>query len=128
MTAQNSSLNQGMWASLEEKVRTWTAQCDTLYVVTGAMITTKTDMTIEYVKDNSQKNIAKPKYFYKALAKRFGNTYYTLAFKMNNVKPSDTNYNNYRLSVSDLEKETGFKFFPGINEANKNQIVESQWR
>ena len=46
MTPQNSTLNQGMRANLEGKIRVWSAQTDTLYVVTGAMVTTKTDKTL----------------------------------------------------------------------------------
>ena len=50
------------------------------------------DRNITYVKDNDKKNVAKPKYYFKALAQKVGNTYYTIGFKMNNKAPSNTDY------------------------------------
>lgn len=128
MTAQNSTLNQRMWADLENKVRVWMNQCDTLYVVTGAMIKTATDSSIDYVKDNSGATVARPKYYYKALAKRMGNTYYTIAYKMNNEVPTLASYDNYRITVAQLEKETGFTFFPKITTEDKSKVVSEQWK
>lgn len=128
MTAQNSTLNQGIWADLEGRVRVWTKQCDTLYVVTGAMIQSATSSNIEYVNDNAGTKVAKPKYYYKALAKKMGNTYYTVAFRMNNSAPgSGKKYNDFRMTITDLEKETGFSFFPQLPTSDKNKIVADQW-
>lgn len=128
MTAQNSTLNQGIWADLEARVRVWTKQCDTLYVVTGAMIKSANNPTIEYVKDNGGLSVAKPQYYYKALAKKMGNTYYTIAYRMDNKAPSSSTYTTYKLTISQLEKETGFTFFPKLSSEDKNKIVEDQWK
>ncbi len=129
MTAQHSMLNQHMWRRLEERIRVgWMPACDTLYVVTGAAITTKSDKQIDYVTDNKGKNVARPKYYYKALAQRVGNKYYTVAFKMDNKSFSTgENYDNYRITVKELEQEVGFTFFPSVPDADKNQIVTSKW-
>lgn len=129
MTAQASRLNQGIWANLETKVRTWTAQCDTMYVVTGAMPTTSTNTVLDFAQDNDGKDIAKPKYYFKALAMKKGSEYYTIAYKMNNeTPPSGVTFENYRLTVSDLEKATGFTFFPDLNDAQKGNIESSIWK
>jgi endonuclease G len=128
MTPQSSTLNQGMWASLENRIRTWTQACDTLYVVTGAMITTGTDNVIDYVNDNNGQPVAKPKYYYKALAQRENDIYYTVAFKMDNkTYGNGENYNNYRMTIEQLEQETGFTFFPSIPASSKNNINTSKW-
>lgn len=128
MTPQSSTLNQQMWANLEGRIRTWTQACDTLYVVTGAMVTTKTDNVIDYVNDNNGQAVAKPKYYYKALAQRKNDVYYTVAFKMDNkTYSSGENYNNYRMTVEQLEKETGFTFFPSIPASSKKNIETSKW-
>lgn len=128
MTAQvGQGFNQSIWATLEDQVRTWTSRCDTMYVVTGAMIVTDTDKNIEYAHDASGQQIAKPKYHFKALAQRHGDTYYTLAFKMDNKSYSDKDYNKYRLTVQELEKMTGFEFFPSIPKEAKTQIVSNKW-
>lgn len=124
MTAQISSMNQGIWNNLESQVRTWSAQSDTLYVVTGAAIQSKTDATITYLKGS-----AIPKYYYKALAMKKGNTYYTIAFKIDNqIIPSSNSYNSYRMNVSDLEKETGYTFFPKIANEAKTTIDNTIWK
>lgn len=128
MTAQvGTGFNQSIWADLEDQVRTWTKKCDTMYVVTGAMIVTDTDKTIDYAHDASGKQIAKPKYHFKALAQRHGDTYYTLAFKMDNKAYADRNFNKYRVTVKELEEMTGFEFFPSIPREVKNTIVTAQW-
>lgn len=128
ITARNRQLDQGIWADLERQVRTWAASCDTMYVVTGAMITTKTDKAIEYIADYNGTNIAKPKYYYKALAQRVGDTYYTVAYKINNESPSSPTFNSYRLTVDELEEETGFTFFPSISNETKSTIETNRWQ
>lgn len=129
MTAQASRLNQGIWANLETKIRTWTAQCDTMYVVTGAMPTTATSSALDYARDNDGKDIAIPKYYFKALAMKKGTEYYTIAYKIDNVTPpSGVTFDAYRLSVSDLEKATGFTFFPDLDSMQKGNINTSIWK
>lgn len=123
MTPQvGKGFNQTIWAALEEAVRGWCSGTDTLYVVTGAMPTTTTDKNIKYVKDNDGKNVAVPKYYFKALARRNSsqNAYQTIAFKMDNKKYSGNNYAQYALSVNELEEITGFEFFPQIDDQYKS--------
>jgi len=129
MTAQNSRLNQGMWANLEGKIRTWTAQCDTMYVVTGAMPDTPAIPVGSKVKDNNGVLAVTPKYYFKALAMKKGTSYYTIAYKMNNVDPGTNNkYESYQMPVSELEAATGFSFFPDLTKAEKSSINTSIWK
>lgn len=131
MTPQSSTLNQKTWANLEDKVRTWVSTCDTLYVVTGAMLTTASDNTIDYITNkNDGKPAAKPKYYYKALAKRINDTYYTVAFKFDNKNgyTGKENLDNYRMTVKELEDMTGFKFFPSVASNIKSKIDNNQWK
>ncbi len=129
MTAQNSTLNQGIWADLEGQVRTWTKSCDTMYVVTGAIIKTTTSPTINYVYDNIGAKVALPKFYFKALAQKRGSSYYTVAYKMDNTTPSSSaSFTSYRISVKQLEQETGFTFFPALTEANKSVIDVNVWK
>ena len=128
MTPQNSTLNQGIWANLEGKIRVWSAQTDTLYVVTGAMVTTKTDKNVDFVMDNSNKQVAKPKYYYKVLAMKQGGSYYTIGFRMDNAAPANSDYMQYTTTVSALEEETGFTFFPALSKDVKGTINTQIWR
>jgi endonuclease G len=59
ITAQNSWLNQNLWANLEIYVRNWAQTCDTLYVVTGAMVRPD-NQTVNYVNDNDGNKVAVP--------------------------------------------------------------------
>ncbi len=130
MTPQNYVLNSGIWADLEAKIRTWArhSSVDTLFVVTGAMLQTATDKTIEYTRDSRGMSVAIPKYFYKALAQKRGSTYHTIAFKMKNTTPNQyDSFKNYSLSVSQLEVETGFTYFPTLPAETKKNINTDIW-
>lgn len=131
MTPQEGTLNQNSWARLENKVRSWTQEAgvDTMYVVTGAMVTKGSDNKIDFVKDKSNMNVAKPKYYFKALARKKGEAYYTIAYIMDNkVTPKDEDFDKHRITVKDLEKETGFTFFPALTDQVKSVIDNTVWK
>lgn len=136
MAPQNGTMNGGIWAQLEEKVRVWSKQTqyDTLYVVTGCILPESPE-TLTYVKDNNGVQSAVPKYLYKALLrkKKSNGTYTSIVFKMENA---DTKipYSDSRniISVTDLEKETGFTFFPNLPEnvagtVKQNKSMSPDW-
>ncbi len=128
MTPQNSRLNQGLWANLENRVRTWINRTDTLYVVTGAMATSTSDSVVEYVTDNSGTRVARPKYYYKAIAARTGSSYETIAYKLDNVQPANNDFTQHSISVQELERETGFVFFPSIPDQVKQRVNRAFWQ
>lgn len=127
MTPQKGkNLNQKVWADLEGKVRDWTtSHRDTIYVVTGAGIY---DMNnISYVKDNSNDMVAKPDYYYKTLLKKVNGKYETIGYFFEN-KDTERNYDKFRKPVSEIEKITGYTFYPGLPDpAVKNKINNSVW-
>ena len=120
MTAQNASLNRGVWTTLESRVRTWVARCDTLYVVTGVMIATSDDKEINYAKDNDERDMAIPKYYYKAVAQKRGENYYTTAYTFENIAPVNQNIDNYQMTVTELEEKRDF-FLPYCPKMQKIQ-------
>lgn len=134
MTAQISSFNQGVWANLENKVRGFASSCDTLYVVTGPILTTTTDSEIEYTEDRAGNEVAVPKAYFKVVMKYniSSNTYYSIGFYYKNEK-----YSRSQPEVSDLrtvkqiEELTGFEFFKNlpddIEESVKNQYEPNKW-
>lgn len=131
MTAQiGKGLNQNIWQKLETAVRGWSSNIDTLYVVTGAMPTTPENTTISYTQDNDGKQIAVPKYYFKALCRinRATGEAYTIAFKLENkAYPNNEPYMNHALSVAELERMTGFVFFPMIREQDKQTYDKNKW-
>lgn len=114
MTPQDENLNGGVWATLENKVRVWARQCDTLYVVSGC---TYEGYEGEYVLDNVGKRVAVPTGYYKALLMRKGNTYHACGFTFEN-RPYENGKVTRSMAVplSALEKETGMEFFPMLRE------------
>lgn len=131
MTPQNGQLNGNVWADLESKVRSWSSNIDTLYVVTGASPTTTTTSTdIQYARDIAGNAVAVPKYYFKALARidRETGVAYTIAFKMNNERPSSTTIMDYAISVAELEQLTGFTFFPTIDAVYKQSYDVTKWQ
>ncbi len=131
MTAQiGKGLNQNIWQKLETAVRGWSSNIDTLYVVTGAMPTTPENTTISYTQDNNGKQIAVPKYYFKALCRinRATGEAYTIAFKLENKAYANNEpYMNHTLSVAELERMTGFVFFPMIREQDKQTYDKNKW-
>ena len=131
MTAQiGKGMNQNIWQKLETAVRGWSSNIDTLYVVTGAMPTTPENTTITYTQDNNGKQIAVPKYYFKALCRinRATGEAYTIAFKLENkAYPNNEPYMNHTLSVAELERMTGFVFFPMIREQYKQTYDKNKW-
>lgn len=134
MTAQVSSFNQGVWANLENKVRGFASSCDTLYVVTGPVLTTSSDSSIDYIEDRAGNMVAVPKAYFKVLLKYniSSNTYYSTGFYFTNEK-----YNRSQPDISDMrtvneiEQLTGIGFFKNlpdeIEESVKNQYEPSRW-
>lgn len=128
MTPQNQQLNGGPWAQLEQKVRGWRTGTDTLYVVTGAMPTTPESQSIDYTTDRRGNKVAIPKYYFKALAKRVGGKVETIAFVYNHTSNENKDHMSHAVSVSALEKKTGFTFFPQLTATEKATYTASQWR
>lgn len=130
MTPQvGKGMNQDIWAYLETAVRGWSSNLDTLYVVTGAMPTTKENSTVDPAIDNAGNRIAIPKYYFKALChvNRTTGEARTIAFKLNNERYSHNNYMTCAMSVKELEELTGFTFFPEIDEQYKASYDASYW-
>lgn len=136
MAPQNSSMNSGTWAQLEEKVRYWSEQSeyDTLYVVTGCILP-KTPEPFTYVEDSEGKKSVVPKYLYKALLRKKNSTgaYSSIVFKMENEN-TGIPYTDSRniISVAELESETGFTFFPNLPEGvaasvKRNKSMSPDW-
>lgn len=134
MTAQVSSFNQGLWAKVEEKVRGYSSSCDTLYVVTGPILTTQEEPEMRYTADNAGAKVAVPKGYFKVLLKRNikDGTYYSIAYLYDNVKYDRSSPAREDLrKVSEIEDITGITFFQNLpdNIENdvKNQLDPVRW-
>ena len=124
----HEGLNQDIWAKLEEQVRNWSKDTDTLFVVTGASPRANVgDQDLKFItKDNKQ--VAVPKFYYKALARKVNGQFRTIAFKLEQKAYDHENFMEYAISVSELEEKTGFTFFPSVDVSTKQQLDTNYWK
>lgn len=135
-TPQNYDLNGGAWARLEGKVRDWKCS-DTLYVVTGAYW----DSTAGKTTDRAGNACPIPTHYFKVLARTVkGNVrkagdqlgsykadeLQTIGFWVENKNVS-TEAQDWVMSVEEIEKKTGFVFFPTLPKAAKQQKDKNSW-
>ena len=126
ITPQNADLNQGLWEKLEAQVRGQINSCDTLYVVTGCVLTTAADPTVQTTNDNYGKPVAVPKAYYKVILKYQAGTpnggYSAIGFWMENKAYGGTGLSRtFARSVDEIEKLTGIDFFHNLNDAYENE-------
>ena len=139
MTPQLNRLNQDMWANLEAKVRAQICN-DTLYVVTGCYYANTNTTTT----DRDGKVCPVPTNYFKVLLRtRAGTTGKRIAdcsadeLKAIGFWVDQKSYGDIQppasicMSVAEIEKKTGFTFFPNIPESAaesvKAQNSPSQW-
>lgn len=117
MTPQRSELNQHSWENLESKVRSWTNNSDTCYVVTGCI----TKGSTKTARDNEGKSVTVPTHYYKAILRYSRNStighsgYSACAILLEHKGYGDNNnFKPYAMSISDLEKVTGITYFANL--------------
>ena len=133
MTPQiQNGFNGGIWAKLEEAVRTAIPQGDTLYVVTGAVFEKHgTDEQVkEIVNKNDSKTLPVPNYYWKALLKLKRENgeiveASTIGFWLPHGDLKGRTYPDYAVSVDQIEAWTGFDLFPSIPDSMESS-AESQ--
>jgi len=113
---QNETLNAGDWQYLEKRVRQWANRYGSVWVVTGPIVGENRYGTI------GDRDVVVPDAFYKALLIRKKNgSYSAIAFVMDN---DDERYylKDCQMSVNDLERLTGFDFFPGLEDTVEEKV------
>ena len=138
MTAQvGAGMNQGVWNTLENTIRDQYVCRDTLYVVTGCVMTTATDTQVQWVNNRNGGKVAVPKAYFKVLLRtKSGNTgkavdnsnATTIGFWFENRRYSDsTPLSSCVKSVDEIERLTGFTFFPQISDEIKELKDTERW-
>lgn len=141
ITPQQGNFNQNKWGALEGRVRGF-ACADTLYVVTGAYFDGEQhNSTIDASTRDCSGNVCPtPTHYYKALLRTSkGNTgrsiteateavqLRAIVFWMEhaNTESITTITSADCISVAELERRTGFTFFPMIDDAIEQEVKES---
>jgi endonuclease G len=124
MTPQDHGFNDGIWAHLENKVRSWAKKYGEVFVVSGPIFKAP-------VKKIGKDKVSVPSYFYKVILAPEGNTYKGIAFIIPN-KNLHESYFHYTVSIDSVEKATSIDFFPLLPDTAEKRIESTysleQWR
>ena len=129
-TPQRATFNQGIWLRLESMVRDYANHCDTLYIVTGAILqTVNGNEKIKYVADKNKIRVAVPNYYYKVLLRLRGTTYDAIGFWFEHKEgyPNSRPTQNDMKSIDAIEGLTGYDFFKSLPKDIQNR-VESEFK
>ena len=113
MSPQVPTFNRGIWKKLEELVRSWSLQEDSLYIVTGPIFL------------NNKQSIGPDKvtvlgYYYKVIYDPIGKKK-MIGFILPNAKGKGQ-LSNYTVSVDSVEKVTKIDFFHNLPDSLENRL------
>ncbi|MDP4209014.1 MAG: DNA/RNA non-specific endonuclease [Bacteroidota bacterium] len=109
MSPQKPAFNRGIWKHLEEKVREWATNNDSIVVISGPVLKDGLN-TI-----GTKNKVSVPLLYYKVIADISYPTYKTIAFVMKN-EGYDKSIYDFAVSVDSVEHLTGMDFFPNIKQ------------
>lgn len=114
ISPQKPKFNQGIWKRLENKVRIWSLMYDSLYVVTGPVLSKPIDVI-------GVNNVSVPREFYKTLVGFKKNKIKSIAFIIPNDKSDESIY-SYSVSINEVEEITGLDFYFNFTDSIENRI------
>lgn len=118
MCPQEPSFNRGIWADLEAVVRTMAYDNESVYVVTGPVLT---DGPYERIGEN---RVAVPKNFYKVILDYTDPDVKAIGFILPNEN-SDKSLQSFAVTVDEVERVTGIDFYPALPDEAET-IIESE--
>jgi len=121
MSPQEPSFNRGIWSKLEDAVRKWGIEKDTLYVVTGGILHNGLK-TIGY-------HIAVPDSFYKVILDL--KNHEGIGFILKN-EGSQLPLNSFVVPIDSVEKYSGVDFYSALPDSLEDEIEShvdrEKWR
>jgi endonuclease G, mitochondrial len=123
MSPQLPGFNRGVWKRLEELVRYWALDYDSLFITTGPVLE-------EPLPSIGSHHVSVPRYYYKAIL-RLGAHPEAIAFILPNQSSSET-LQTFAVSVDSLERLTGINFFSALpdelEETLESNVEVDGWR
>jgi endonuclease G, mitochondrial len=108
-------MNRGIWAELEKRVRGWAQERGELYVYSGPIyLAADSENTI------GKNKVAVPSFLYKVVLDPRHTE--ALALIMPNRKLRTEDLPNYLVSVHEVEKETGLRFFSALPAVEQERL------
>jgi endonuclease G len=126
ISPQTPKFNRGKWKALEEKVRSWAVENDSIIVITGAILDSCSKGKI------GKNKVSVPCRFYKIVIDISYPTYKAIAFIMSNEDLNNDIF-TYAVSISDIESATSLDFFPTFKSNSTITTLETtlsilQWK
>lgn len=118
MSPQDPSFNRGIWKRLEEKVRIWAVEKDSLFVITGPVL----GSLDSFIGENE---VGVPGSYFKVLVDLSPPDHTFIAFLLSNTGSSE-DLNRFAITVDSLEKVTGYDFFASAPDQEVIDWLESQ--
>jgi endonuclease G len=103
MSPQTPGFNRGVWSRLENKVRDWALENDSILVITGPVFYG----IEEYIGENL---VGVPKYYFKVIADISPPDFKVISFLLENSS-SREDLISFSVSIDSLETITGYDFF-----------------
>ncbi|MGY5354450.1 DNA/RNA non-specific endonuclease [Wenyingzhuangia sp. IMCC45467] len=117
MSPQLPGLNRGEWKKLEDKVRDWAIQEDSILVVTGPVFK-------DNIKQIGENQVTIPGYYYKVIYDLTKPQKMTAFILPHQAKPQS--FMNYQTTVNEVEKITGIDFFSILEDEFEEQLEANQ--
>jgi endonuclease G len=117
MSPQVPSFNRGIWKKLEALVRTWAIENNSIYVVTGPILT-------KGLETIGPDKVSVPKYYYKVILDYTEPSIKGIGFILPN-EGSKENLENFALSIDSVESVTGIDFFNLLENRQENEIEKT---
>lgn len=108
MSPQNPGFNRGIWRKLEEQIRKWAVQNDSLYIITGP-VPGLINRTI------GENKVAIPEYYFKIVLDISWPEYKGIGFIIRN-EYSNRDLYDFAVSIDHIENILATDFFPGQDE------------
>lgn len=118
MSPQTPSFNRGIWKKLEEQVRNWAIENDSLHIVTGPVLT-------DHLPTIGNNKVAVPAYFYKVVMVYNDSIAKSIGFILPN-EGSSNDLQTFAVSVDSVENYTGIDFFPALPDFFESTIEAQQ--
>ena len=124
MSPQRPDLNRKTWNQLERQVRKWAGRYDSLYVVTGPVLS-------DPLGTIGANRVTVPRLFYKAVLVRHKGEWKAIGFLVPNSERVNPDYRKYIRSVDAIEAETGHDFFfrlpDGVEDRVEAEVDTAFW-
>jgi len=117
MSPQTPSFNRGVWKRLEELVRTWAIENNSIYIVTGPVL-------LAGLNTIGSNKVSVPNYFYKVILDYSEPSIKGIGFIIPNTGSSEP-LQQFAVSIDSVEKFTAIDFFPKLADEQEDLIEKT---